>query len=53
MHSTSLGTALGRRPLRFVVVTEDFGIVWRGQNWRLPAFALVADDAHTDVPVPE
>eukprot|EP00887_Chlorella_sp_A99_P000462 scaffold17.g462.t1 len=52
-HGAALGAALDRRALRFVVGTEDFGIVWRGAKWRLPAFALCTDDDHTDIPVPD
>lgn len=40
-HSRELGALLaGRPPLRFVVETEDFGVVWRGAKWKLPAFAM-------------
>lgn len=28
------------RQLRLAVQTEDFGVVWRGQNWKLPAFSM-------------
>jgi hypothetical protein len=39
-YNVELAALLGDRALRFVVETEDFGIVWRGQHWKLPAFAM-------------
>jgi hypothetical protein len=39
-HNEELVEALGKRELRFMVATEDFGLVWRGNNWKLPTFAL-------------
>lgn len=39
-HNRELGTLLNGRPLRLMVETEDFGVVWRAANWKLPAFAM-------------
>ena len=39
-HNAELAALLGPRQLRLIVETEDFGVVWRGARWRLPAFAM-------------
>ena len=39
-HSADLALALGKREIKFLVVTEDFGLVWRGSKFKLPTFAL-------------
>lgn len=52
-HGPALAKALGRKDLRFVVETEDFGMVWRGLGFKLPPFAMCTDSAHIDIPVPD
>ena len=39
-HNEELVEALAKRDLKFIVATEDFGLVWRGNKWKLPTFAL-------------
>ena len=39
-HSAELAALLGQRQLRFIVETEDFGVVLRAERWKLPAFAM-------------
>ena len=53
VHGGELGEALNHRPLRLVMGTEDFGMVWRGMQWRLPSFSMCTDEAMTDIPIPE
>lgn len=39
-YSAELAQLLGDRTLRLIVETEDFAVVFRGQHWKLPAFAM-------------
>lgn len=41
------------KSIKFVVTTEDFGIIFRSQKSKLPAFSLSTDSKHTDIPVPD
>lgn len=53
VYGRYLADALERETIKFVVTTEDFGILFKGQNFRLPAFALSTDPDHIDIPVPD
>ena len=39
-YNGALAALLAGRELRFIVETEDFGVAWRGEKHRLPAFAM-------------
>ena len=52
-YSTYLAEQLHGRDFKFVVTTEDFGLLFRGENFRLPSFALSTDHDHIDIPVPD
>lgn len=52
-HEPELRAVLKGKEIKFVIGTEDFGMVWRGQNAKLPGFALCTDDHHIDIPVPD
>lgn len=43
-HNAELAALLrdkgGGLELRLIVETEDFGVTWRSQKWKLPAFAM-------------
>ncbi|KAL4853837.1 Golgi apparatus protein 1 [Chlorella vulgaris] len=52
-YSAELTELLGDRTLRLIVETEDFAVVFRGQHWKLPAFAMCTDNTHSDIPVPD
>lgn len=52
-HGKALAEEFGGKSMRFVVTTEDFGIVFRHMNSKLPAFAMSTDRDHVDVPVPD
>ena len=51
--SPYLAKALNGKRIRFVVTTEDFGLLYKSQNFRLPSFALSTDYDHIDIPVPD
>lgn len=52
-HGAELAEKFGRKDLKFVVGTEDFGMTWRNAGYKLPAFSLCTDSAHIDIPVPD
>lgn len=39
-HNEELAELLAGREMKFMVATEDFGLVWRGMKSKLPTFAL-------------
>ena len=53
-HGAALAEIFKRKEIKFVVVTEDFGINWAGSDSKLPAFTLcTTENEHSDIPVPD
>lgn len=52
-HNAELARVLQGRELRLIMQTEDFPIVRKEWNWKLPAFSMCADPDNIDVPVPD
>lgn len=55
MHQLELAKLLRGKPepLRFIVETEDFPMVWKHPHPKLPAFSMCAEPAAIDIPVPD
>lgn len=53
LHGRALADKFKRKQLKFVLCTEDFGMIWRNSAIKLPAFAMCTDEGHADVPVPD
>ena len=52
-HGAELAAALGRKTLKLVIETEDFGVTWMGKKSKLPAFAFVTEPGVIDIPIPD
>ncbi|KAL4418909.1 hypothetical protein ABPG77_004062 [Micractinium sp. CCAP 211/92] len=52
-HNGELARLLGDREMHLIVETEDFGVTWKAQKNKIPAFAMCTDDNHSDIPVPD
>ena len=52
-HGAALAVKFDFKDIKFVVGTEDFGMTWRNSHYKLPAFSLCTDSAHTDIPIPD
>lgn len=48
-----LAEALSEKTIKFVVTTEDFGLLFRREHFRLPTFAMSTDPDHIDIPIPD
>lgn len=53
LHGRALANKFERKTLKFVLCTEDFGMIWRRSGIKLPAFAMCTDEGHIDVPIPD
>jgi hypothetical protein len=52
-HGAELAAALGRKTLKLVIETEDFGVTWDSYKSKLPAFAFASHPSFVDIPIPD
>lgn len=52
-HGRDLARYFDQKTIKFVVETEDFGMIFRNSQYKLPAFALSTDAGKIDIPVPD
>lgn len=52
-HNNELKRAFNEQNISFAIATEDFPIIQKDMGWKLPAFALCAEENSIDIPVPD